>query len=79
MRGVTDMIVLEEEVIMEGHQVQYIADGQVLIMFELAALFMISTMAQYMTGVEVQIMVGTEALSMADTEGSAFYMKRDFL
>lgn len=68
MRGVTDMIVPEEEVIMEDHQVQFIADGQVLIMFELAALFMISIMVQYMTGAKVLIMVGTEALSMADTE-----------
>ena len=79
MRGVTDMIVPEEEVIMEDHQVQFIADGQVLIMFELAALFMISIMVQYMTGAKVLIMVGTEALSMAETEGSAFYMKREFL
>jgi len=64
---------------MEDHQVQFIAGGQVLIMFELAALFMISIMVQYMTGAKVLIMVGTEALSMADTEGSAFYMKREFL
>jgi hypothetical protein len=79
VRGVTDMIVPEEEVIMEDHQVQLIADGQVLIMFELAAQFMISIMVQYMTGAKVLFMVGTEALSMAETEGSAFYMKKEFL
>jgi hypothetical protein len=74
VRGVTDMIVLEEEVIMGGRRVQLITGGQILIMVEVTALFMISTMVQCMTGAEVLIMVGTEARSMADTAGIAFHL-----
>lgn len=78
VRGMTEIIVLGEEVIMGGLLVLYIAGDQVLTMVELAAQSMIGTMAQLMIDTEVLIMVGLEALGMADIAGACYSMIKRF-